>query len=251
MVDAEDKEFEDDIINSGYHIAVPVQIEKKESGDLRIIAYSFVMDKAREFEEKHGASPFTPDAFAFLDQNIAPVMQGLDFSAEHATERIFREYRCDKINRDALLGECEIIDSLDGEEWDEELELDAFSLEESNMIDRMAVVRDGGKIICYAGLDDVCENDGLLEVTVECAAGYRRRGYGSACVARLTEYLLSLGERVKYVCEDDNPNSMKTAARAGYTLYKTVLPYVCYKHGRDGSEEDDEYTEHCRHEHED
>ena len=103
----------------------------------------------------------------------------------------------------------------------------------------MAVVRDGGKIVCYAGLDDVCENDGLLEVTVECDEEYRRRGYGSACVACLTEYLLSIGERVKYVCEDSNRSSKLTAESAGYTLYKTVLPYVCYKHGRDGSEEDD------------
>lgn len=237
MVDAEDREFEDDIIKSGYHIAVPVQIEKKSSGELRIIAYSFVMEKAREFEEKFGGDPFTEDAFAFLDGNIAPVMHELEFSTEHATERIFREYRCEAADKSKILPECELIDTLDGQDYDESLELDAFLLDPANRIDRMAVVRDGEKIVCYAGLDDVCENDGLLEVTVECAEEYRHRGYGASCVAKLTEYLLSIGEKVKYVCEDDNVFSKKTAASAGYKLYKTVLPYVCYKHGKDGSEE--------------
>ena len=238
MVDAEDREFEEDIINSGYHIAVPVQIEKKSSGALRIIAYSFVMEKAREFEAKFGDDPFTCDALAFLENEIAPVMHEMDFSTEHATERVFREYRCESADTSKIIPGCELIDTLDGEEWEESLELDAFELDPGNPIDRMAVVRDGGKIVCYAGLDDVCENDGLLEVTVECAEEYRRRGYGTACVARLTDYLLSIGERVKYVCEDDNENSKLTAASAGYVLFKTVLPYVCYKHGRDGSEEE-------------
>ena len=249
MVDAEDREFEEDILNSGYHIAVPMQIEKKSGGALRIIAYSFVMEKAREFEEKFGGDPFTDEAFAFLDSEIAPVMHSLDFSTEHATERIFLEYRCERARREKILPECGLIYTLDGEEWEESLELDAFELDPENKIDRMAVVRDGGKIVCYAGLDDVCENDGLLEVTVECAENYRRRGYGTACVALLTDYLLSIGERVKYVCEDDNVYSKMTAASAGYTLYKTVLPYVCYKHGRDGSEEDDDDC--CGHDHDD
>ena len=240
MVDAEDREFEDDIISSGYHIAVPVQIEKKTSGALRIIAYSFAIDKSREFEEKYAADPFSPDALAFLDENIGEMMRKIEYSTEHATERIFLEYRCDGVNTEKILPECELIDTLDGEEWEESLELDAFELDPSNKIDRMAVVRDGeGKIICYAGLDDVCENDGLLEVTVECAERYRRRGYGTSCVARLTEYLLSTGEKVKYVCENDNVFSVKTAEAAGYSLFKTVLPYVCYKHGRDGSEEEE------------
>lgn len=240
MVDAEDLEFEQDIISSGYHIAVPVQIEKKTTGQLRIIAYSFVMEKAREFEEKHGDDPFSADALAFLDQNIAPPMIALEYSAEHAAERIFLEYRCENADKSKILPECELISSLDGEEWDESLELDAFELDAENRIDRMAVERDGsGRIVCYAGLDDVCENDGLLEVTVECAPEYRHRGYGTSCVARLTDHLLSIGEKVKYVCEEDNRLSKLTAESAGYTLYKTVLPYVCYKHGRDGSEEED------------
>lgn len=238
MVDAEDREFEDDIIKSGYHIAVPVQIEKKTGGQLRIIAYSFAMDMAREFEKRFASDPFSPDALTFLDENIGTLMQKIEYSTEHATERIFFEYRCDCANTAKILPECELISSLDGEEWEESLELDAFELDPTNKIDRMAVIRDGGKIVCYAGLDDVCENDGLLEVTVECAEEYRRRGYGTSCVARLTEYLLSIGEKVKYVCENDNIYSKLTAESAGYTLYKTVLPYVCYKHGKDGSEED-------------
>ena len=238
MVDAEDREFEEDIIKSGYHIAVPVQIEKKTAGNLRIIAYSFVMDAAREFEEKFGKAPFTPDALAYIDENIGKVMREMEYSTEHAAERIFLEYRCNGVNTAKILPECELISTLDGKKWEESLDLDAFALDATNRIDRMAVVRDGEMIVCYAGLDDVCENDGLLEVTVECAGEYRRRGYGTACVAKLTEYLLSIGEKVKYVCEDDNVFSKMTADAAGYALYKTVLPYVCYKHGRDGSEED-------------
>lgn len=241
MVDLEDREFEDDILSSGYHIAVPIQIEKKTDGRMRIIAYSFAECKAREFERLHGDSPFSEAALGYLERELAPIMHALDFSTEHAVERIFYEYRCDAADASAITAECELIDSLNGEDYAPELELGAFALDSANKIDRMAVVRDGGRIVCYAGLDDVCENDGLLEVTVECAREYRHRGYGGSCVARLTEYLLSLGERVKYVCENDNVFSSKTAERAGYKLYKTVLPYVCYKHGRDGSEDEHDH----------
>ena len=241
MVYAEDKEFEDDILSSGYHIAVPVQIEKKSGGELKTIAYSFAIKKAEEFEKLFGNDPFSDEAVSFLHENIGSVMGQMEFDYEHAADRLYYEYRCTAPDTSKIIDCTEIIDTLDGVDYEESLELDAFELDPDNKIDRMAVIRnEDGKVICYAGLDDISDNDGLLEITVECSEEYRHRGYATSCVSKLTEYLISLGEGVKYVCENDNVYSKMTAAAAGYDLYKTVLPYVCYKGGRDGSEEDDE-----------
>ena len=70
---------------------------------------------------------------------------------------------------------------------------------------------------------------------MECAPDYRNRGYGVSCVAKLTEYLISIGEQVEYICSDENEASKKTAVSAEFELYKTVLPFVCYR-----KESDDE-----------
>ncbi|MBQ8511621.1 MAG: GNAT family N-acetyltransferase [Clostridia bacterium] len=237
MIRLEDREFENEIIGGGSHIAVPFQVSMAPDGTLDLLVYSFAEKIAAEFEEKFAKDPFSRKAKAFLEEKLAPVMEELDYDTDGAAERIHLEYRCDAPDASKILPECGLIDTLDGEDW-EDLPLDEFELDADNPMDRMAVIRADGKIVCYAGVNDICEDDGLLEVTVECEADYRMRGYGVSCIAKLTEYLLSLGEDVKYVCADDNLASAKTAESAGYTLHVKCMPYVCYK-----LEEDEEYDE--------
>ncbi len=137
-----------------------------------------------------------------------------------------------------VLPGCYIIDSVAGDRW-VGVSIDDFELDPAEKIDRMAVIRDGGKIVCFAGLNDICEEDDYIELTVECAEEYRGRGYGTSCAAALGEYLILLGEKVKYICDDSNLASKAVAEGAGFKLYDKRMPFVCYK----ASDCEEEYSD--------
>ena len=236
MIRLEEREFENEIIN-GSHIAVPFQVTAKADGTLDLLVYSFAEKIAEEFEEKFAADPVCEQAKAFLMEKLAPMMEEFGFDTESAVEQVHFDYRCTKPDRSRIQDDCALISVLDGEKW-EDLPLDEFELDPENPLDRMAVIRREGKIVCFAGLNDISEEDGCLEVTVECEEDSRKHGFGASCVAKLTEYLLGLGEEVKYVCSDENIASAKTAQAAGYQLYATGMPFVCYRF-----EEDEEFDE--------
>lgn len=236
MVRAEDFDFEKEIISSGHHIAMPIEIVRdEESGVLTITAYSFCMKIAEEFEEKFSRDPFSPEARTFLYEKLNPIMNDLDYDTSFAAERVHFEYRSLNVNRDRILPQCEIISTLEGEKWDE-LPLDEFELDPDDDRDRMAVIKIDGKIVCYAGINDISDDDGMIELTVECEEEYTHRGFGSSCVACIADYFDHLGLNAKYICSDGNTASRRTAEAAGLTLAAKILPFVCYKFEEDGEE---------------
>ncbi len=228
MVRTEDFEFEKEIISTGYHIALPVEIVRDEvSGDLTITAYSFCVKIAEEYESRFGTDPFSDAAREFLLTQLSPVMNEMGYDTSWAADHVHLEYRSTDIDRSKILPECEIISSLDGEVWDD-IALDEFELDPDDALDRMAVIKVDGKIVCYAGINDISDDD-MIEMTVECEEEYRCRGFASSCVACIADYFAGLGQIVKYVCADDNTASVKTAESAGFSLVRRTLPFVCYK----------------------
>ncbi len=231
MVRAEDRALEDEVISTGYHIALPFELfyfVKDKTTD--ILSYSFFLEQSKEFDEKFGADPFTAEAKQFLYDKLTPIMTALEYDVTEAAEIVHLEYRAKNgtVDMTKVLPECELIDTLDGETWDN-IPLGEFEMDIDDPRDRMTVIRDGGKVVCFAGLNDICDDDGLYELTVECEEEYRRRGYAASCVALLASHLLSLGEQVKYICYEDNVASARTAEAAGLELYSKCLPFVCMK----------------------
>ncbi len=229
MIIVEDKSFEDEVINTGYHIALPFELAYNAvEGGICITVYSFCFNIAREFEKKFAAEPFSEEARTFLRDKISPIMQELGYDCTDAAYHAHLEYYADgDISTDGMCA-CDIIKSLDGEKFDE-LPLDEFIFDPDDPCDCMAVIRQDGKIVCYAGLNDISDSDGYYEITVECQEAYRGKGFATSCVAHLAKHILSCGERVKYVCTDENIASQKTAEAAGFRFYKKCLPFVCYK----------------------
>ncbi len=240
MIRLEDADFVRDIFESESCIILPIEISCLCEGRVDILVYPMFEKIAEEFEKCFGNDPFSDKAAAFLMTKLSPEVEKLGYSTAGADTHAYREYRCDNPNTAKILPECELISTLDGETW-EEIDLDGFELDPENESDRMAVIRMDGRIVCYAGLNDLCEEDGLYEITVECEEEYRGRGYASSCTAKLTEYLMAVGEGVKYVCAEDHTVSQKTAEASGYTLYRKVFPFVCVREDDDdGAEEDEE-----------
>lgn len=235
MIRKEEFELEEYAIRSGC-IAVPFVCSVTADGGVECLVYSFVEKAAREWEDRFIGDPFSAQARAFLHDKLDPVMMEIGFETEWATEHTHLEYRTDAVCREAVLPFCTIIDSLEGERADG-VDLEDFELDPTCPADRMAVIRnEQGAIVCFAGVNDMDDEDGCAEITVECGEAYRQRGYGASCVALLTEYLQGIGEEVKYVCRSDHKISAKTAEAAGFKLYREKLSFVCYRREEEKSE---------------
>ncbi len=247
MIRLENEEFEKSIIAEHYHIAVPFQITVFADGRKDFLVYSFCEKLAGEFEEKF-TDPLSAEALDWLAEKLAPMMEELDYDSGSMMMHSHREYRMTPDMLETLAPcthDAELLTVLTDadRETDVELELDAFEMDGTNPEDAMAVIRENGKIVCFAAVNDIIENDTTggydwIELNVECGEDYRCRGYGAACVSALTRYYLEMGKGVKYLCDEDNIASMRTAGRVGYTLYSRVVPMVYYTPETEEDEED-------------
>lgn len=249
MIKLENEEFERSILEEHYHIAVPVQLTAFADGTNELLVYSFCQKLAEECEARF-ADPLCDEALAWLRDKLSPIMAELDYDPDSLMLHSHREFRLTPPEIDALVTtatEPELITVLTEQDrdTDAELELDAFEMDGTNPDDAMTVIRENGKIVCYAAVNDIIENDTTggwdwIELNVECGEDYRRRGYGLACVAALTRYYLRRGKAVKYLCDEDNTPSMALAEKAGFGLYSRVVPMVYYTEHDECDEHDDE-----------
>ena len=238
MIVTEKPEFEKAVFEQGSPIAVPVELTVTENGAVRLLSYSFAVPVCRDFEARHAEDPLSPGALDELIAALRPLMEPFGYDEVDTADYPLLDYRPGGGgNREADPARAELIETLDGERWDEDLPLDEFALDPKNPVDRMAVVRDGeGSIVCYAGLNDISEDEGFCELNTECAEAYRGRGYGPACCALLTDYLTGLGERVQYVTSHLNAPSVRCAEKAGLVPAARVFPAVFRKSGEDDAE---------------
>jgi len=229
MIIREDSELEKMVVEEQYHIAVPLQITQYADGRTDYLVYSFCEKLAETFAELF-PDPFTADASIWLTDKLKPIMTEFGYDTEDIGVRIHREYRISTIPAETensvrveLLSVLTEDDRADGMEALEEFELDP-----DNPDDRMTVIREDGRIIAFAAVNDMQE-DAVVEITVECDEAYRRRGYGKACIIGLVRYFMQRGIDVKYLCEEENRASMAAAESAGFALYSRVLPMVYYR----------------------
>ena len=71
-------------------------------------------------------------------------------------------------------------------------------------------------------------SDDTYEIYVETAKAYRGRGFATAAVAALSEYLIGRGCVVGYKCGEDNEASAAVAEKLGMKLDGCRFDMVCY-----------------------
>ncbi len=243
MIRLENMELEREVMDKRLHIALPFDItihENETDPDKRIdiLVYSFCEGIAKEFLRRFADDPLGEEASRWLREQIDPFLPGYETAQ---TDCHYFEYRTfDLPKRDTAPAEFTM--TLTAEDYrnaDPYIELDAFEIESDNPDDGMALVRDGEKIVAFAAVNDVQE-DALIEINVECAPDYRRRGYGLACTVCLTRHFNEMGKGVKYICDTDNLPSMHLAEKAGFDRYSTRFPLVYYRIDPPSEDEDDE-----------
>ncbi len=235
MIVTEDPGFEKAVFAEGSPIAVPVQLTvPADGGEMKILAFSGAAEICRRFEELYASDPLSEEAIAFLCRELSPVYAPFGYDEIDGEDYPLFDFRPGEGYTPLPAPDCEIVPTLDGERWDEDLPLDEFRLDPGDPLDRMAVVRDGdGRIVCFAGLNDISEDEGFCELSVECAPAFRGRGFGPACASQLTAYLLARGAKVQYVTSCRNEESVRCAEKAGFTLANAVYPIVFRKSGED------------------
>lgn len=242
MIRLENYELEKEVMGERLHIALPFDItvyENETTAEKRIdlLVYSFCSGIAEEFMRRFVDDPLGEEASAWLRAQIDPLMEGYETADTDCHYFEFRTYDLPEQNSEPA----EYISELLPEDYsnaDSSLELDAFEIETDNPDDGMAVVRENGRIVAFAAVNDVQE-DALIEINVETAVDCRRRGYGLACTVCLTRHFNNMGKGVKYICDTDNINSVCLAQKAGFTLHSTRFPLVYYRIDSDTQAEEE------------
>ncbi len=79
-----------------------------------------------------------------------------------------------------------------------------------------AILTEAGEVCAIASVNRVSDAQHCVEIGVECAPLYRRRGYASSCTAALTKALTDEGKTVLYQYYHTNTGSGAVAARVGF-----------------------------------
>ncbi len=229
MLIHEDREIEEAAVSGGLCLCVPVSVRLDAGSDEAVItAYENVWDICTEYERAYGKDPFSPAAIDFLEKNVAPVIKKCGYGCDPRDHRTVAEYTVSEVT-DEISTAAE--DARLVKDASEITDLPCLCLHkpETDPDDEYgvcAVVIKDGAVCAVAGVNDFFTDD-TVEINVETAKDYRRKGFGSAAVAALAEYLVGLGCTVGYKCGTDNKGSVGIAEKLGMTYTGTVFDMVC------------------------
>ncbi len=85
-----------------------------------------------------------------------------------------------------------------------------------------------GEIVCIASVNRVSGAERCVEIGVECAPEYRRRGYARSCVCALTRALCEEGKVVLYRHYHTNQGSAAVAKSAGFRPAGRFFSYTSF-----------------------
>ena len=231
MIITEDKELAQFSLTEGC-IAVPMEVYQPIDGEMRVTVYPGLEGMAQEFVRLFSRHPFSPDAIHWLKDRLTPYVGEYGMAPSRDVDVHFLDYRI--YDRDALpmrnvLPDTELAGGhTDMSEWINAT-THALEMDPDDPDDACAIHRVGSTIAAYAALNDFPEEEDVLEIHVECAPAYRKKGYATSCTVRLADFLLDRGYSVQYVCRHTNLASCRVAEKAGFTLAGRKYSFVCYR----------------------
>lgn len=169
-------------------------------------------ESVREYIRRFANAPFSAEAMAFLSDALVPLFRksGYLASADSPYKTITFE-TCRKCSGALSAGDVHPIWCAAGEAQGYDFSL----LEDGGDDGCCALVVEGTTVLCASGINDL-RRDGYSEIYVECAPGYRRRGYAASCVTLLVSRLIDDGQRVRYETTADNTASAALARKLGF-----------------------------------
>lgn len=223
----EDKELEKFVLSGQSCIAVPVEIYVSANGETEITVYSICRDTAEEFEHKFCGSELSSEALTWLEDKLCSFAENAGYKRFHSDNEKMLEYEVSDIchlNKNVKNDKCRMIS--DNSELAVLCANTGCDIEIDGGDDVIFAVVENGVILSFAGVNDL-DYDGIsLEISVETVPDEMRKGYGSACVTALSEYLIGRGYKVLYKCSSSNSASAALAEKCGFRFLGARFSYT-------------------------
>ncbi len=228
MIRLENKDLEESVLSGDSCIAVPLEVFQGTDGKIEITTYSFCKELAGEFLSKFGTDIFSPDSLIWVNEKFGAIMDKLGYEHYSHEGELMLEYIL--TSSDKLYGGCEQVTRMidDNSVLSELCRNTGCDIElNDDGEDVIFIVEKDGKILSYAGMNDVVYSDRSVEISVETDEEHRRRGLGSACVTALSKHILDNGRNVRYKCSAFNRPSYLLAEKCGFKLEGKRYSYIC------------------------
>lgn len=203
-------------------VAVPFELTLDEKGAV-CCCYPEAEALTDEFLSLFGESEktlFSDEALLWLNERFEAFLEGYGFELSPDADDYYVNYTLS----DAPDVSCPNVVRLRGDEnYIDLTDTDIDGLLDCGFIIYAAVV--DGNIAALANTGEPINGDTAtaVEIGVDTATEYRRRGYGNACVCALVKELAALGHTAIYECASKNLPSIKLIEGIGGTLsYKKI-----------------------------
>lgn len=220
-------EKEKSVFKAGYPMIVPFLVSDY-GGDLEVEIYSGVKRLAKRFVKKYGKEIFSDEALSLINAELEKYANAHGYEGE--THERLRWYYSFSMRDVKNLDISAILPSsvkIDDNNFENLTTLDVRENLEKK-IPMFATVTHG-KIVSMACVNEYGEGQRMLEITVETAPEYRKKGFARSNTAALAKFLLENGHSVAYCCSRYNESSRRIAESLGFDLVGRFYAYNAYR----------------------
>ncbi len=220
-------EKEKKIFKADYPMIVPFLVSEYGE-DLELEVYSGVKRIAKRFVKKYGKDIFSDEALALINEELENYAVSHGYEGE--THERLRWYYSFSMRSAENLDISAILPSsvkIEEDVFENLTTLDVGENLEKN-IPIFATLEDG-KIVSMACVNEYGEGQKMLEITVETAPEYRKKGYARSNTAALAKFLLENGYSVAYCCSRYNEGSRRIAESLGFDFVGRFYAYNAYR----------------------
>lgn len=220
-------EKDKNIFKSGYPMIVPFLVTEY-GDDLEIEVYSGVKRFCKKLVKKYGKDIFSDEVLSELNEELEKYANFHGYEGEtHERLRWYHSFSMrstDNLDVSAILPSSVRIE--------EDIYENLTTLEVKDNLEKnipMFATLEDGKIASMACVNEYGEGQKMLEITVETAPEYRKRGFARSNTAALAKYLIEKGYSVAYCCSRYNIGSERIARSLGFDYVGRFYAYNAYK----------------------
>ena len=220
-------EKEKRIFKADYPMIVPFLVSEYADG-LEIEVYSGVKRTVKRFLKRFGADVFSDEALTAVNEELERYANAHGYEGE--THERLRWYYSFALRSKESLDSSAVLEPSTMIEDDSLENLTTLDVKENleKGIPMFATVVDG-KIVSMACVNEYGDGQKMLEITVESAPEYRRKGYACSNTAALAGFLLENGYSVAYCCSRYNEGSRRIAESLGFEKVGRFYAYNAYR----------------------
>lgn len=196
-----------------FDIAVPVHVERFFD-ETKIFAYPSVLSLCETYSVRFADEPFGKEAVSFLTEECEAFSRTLDYCADRHTAVVGTNFLPSGMPKE-IPSICKRI-RCEGK-YENLTTFDIAALLAAERV--IFAVVEADAIVSAAVTCETLNHEnvgGRIEISTETVPAFRGRGYATACVTAISDYLDSHGYTALYKCRNENAASACVARNAGF-----------------------------------